>query len=93
VRSLFVARTLTFDGVLGAVCGHLFLGWGGPSSTRWPRGSGPARSRSARSWPRAASRPGPSGCSSGAAHGRDKNPRGRLERRPRSSTLTEREKN
>jgi hypothetical protein len=28
VRSLFTARTLTFDGVLGAVCGYLFLGLG-----------------------------------------------------------------
>jgi hypothetical protein len=28
VRSLFVVRTLTFDCVLGAVCGYLFLGLG-----------------------------------------------------------------
>src|SRR5262249_36824172 len=28
VRSLFGARTLTFDSVLGAVCGYLFLGLG-----------------------------------------------------------------
>src|SRR5262245_13398345 len=28
VRSLFTARTLTFDSVLGAVCGYLFLGLG-----------------------------------------------------------------
>jgi hypothetical protein len=28
VKSLFVARTLTFDSVLGAVCGYLFLGLG-----------------------------------------------------------------
>jgi hypothetical protein len=58
VRSLFVARTLTFDSVLGAVCGYLSWGWGGPSSTRWPRGSGPARWRSARSWSGAAILPG-----------------------------------
>ena len=28
VRSLFSARTLTFDSILGAVCGYLFLGLG-----------------------------------------------------------------
>jgi hypothetical protein len=28
VKSLFSARTLTFDSVLGAVCGYLFLGLG-----------------------------------------------------------------
>jgi hypothetical protein len=28
VRSLFTARALTFDSVLGGVCGHLFLGLG-----------------------------------------------------------------
>ena len=33
VRSLFSARTLTFDSILGAVCGYLFLGLGGPSCT------------------------------------------------------------
>jgi hypothetical protein len=28
VKSLFSARTLTFDSILGAVCGYLFLGLG-----------------------------------------------------------------
>jgi hypothetical protein len=51
VRSLFSAPTLAFDSILGAVCGYLFLGLG------WSRASGPARSRSARSWSRAASLP------------------------------------
>jgi hypothetical protein len=33
VKPLFSARTLTFDSILGAVCGYLFLGLGGPSCT------------------------------------------------------------
>jgi hypothetical protein len=57
VRSLFVARTLTFDSVLGAVCGYLFLGLAWAVLYAMIEESGPARSRSARSWSRAARLP------------------------------------